>query len=110
MFLRHLSIDTVRIVSLNRLRKFRQLFDRTARCRESLRFDAIPTVTFSEQIRSIRRRAAGAPQPRSTDSQLRMEKIAGIRAAIAEGRYHVSADDLAQKMIDTVLDKRPPKP
>jgi len=39
-----------------------------------------------------------------------MEHLARIRTAIANGNYHVSAEDLAQKMIDTLLEKKPPKP
>lgn len=33
----------------------------------------------------------------------RMEKIARIRKAIAEGRYHVSAEDLAEAMIQHLV-------
>jgi anti-sigma28 factor (negative regulator of flagellin synthesis) len=38
-----------------------------------------------------------------------MEHIDRIRTAIAEGRYHVSAADLAQKLIDHMLVNRPPE-
>jgi len=95
---------------LNRWRKFRRWFDPTVRCKETLRLDPAPTMSSSEHIRSIRRRAAGAPSPPPSDSYLRMEHLARIRTAIANGNYHVSAEDLAQKMIDTLLEKKPPKP
>jgi len=39
-----------------------------------------------------------------------MEHIARIRTAIASGRYHVSAEYLAQKLIDDMLENKPPKP
>jgi flagellar biosynthesis anti-sigma factor FlgM len=88
----HLPIDIMRMVSLNRLRKSRRL----------------AKMSSNDQLRSIRRRAAGAEEP-SSDSNVRMEQIARIRAAIAEGRYHVSAADLAQKLIDHMVATRLPK-
>ena len=110
MFPPHLPIDIMRIVSLNRWRKFRRWFDHTVRCKETLRLDAALTMSSIEQIRSIRRRAAGVPELRSADLHLRMEHIARIRTAIASGRYHVSAEYLAQKLIDDMLENKPPKP
>ena len=105
----HLPINIMRMAPLNRLRKFRRLFDHTARCDEILRLDAAPRMPSSDQLRSIRRRAAEAERPSSADSQARMEHIARIRTAIAEGRYHVSAADLAQKLIDHIVANRRPK-
>jgi anti-sigma28 factor (negative regulator of flagellin synthesis) len=93
------------MVSLNRLRKSQRLFD----YKETLRLDATPRMPSSDQLRSIRRRAAGADEPFSADSHHRMEHIARIRTAIAEGRYHVSAPDLAQKLIDQMIANLPPK-
>ncbi len=93
---------------MNRLRKIRRLFDCTARCKQTPRL-AAADLSPSDQLRSIRRRAAGVEDPSSADSPLRTEHIARIRAAIAEGRYHVSAADLAQKLIDHMLANQPPK-
>jgi anti-sigma28 factor (negative regulator of flagellin synthesis) len=36
-------------------------------------------------------------------SGARLEKVATIRAAIANGTYHVSSADLAQKLIHTMF-------
>jgi flagellar biosynthesis anti-sigma factor FlgM len=105
----HLPIDIMRMVSLNRLRKSQRLFDHAVRCQEILRPDAAAKMSSSDQLRSIRKRAAGAEEPSSADSHARMERIAFIRTAIAEGRYHVSAADLAQKLIDHMIANRPPK-
>jgi len=93
---------------LNRLRKFRSLFDATIRCKKMPRL-AATNMSSSVQLHSIRRRAARGDELSSADSPARMEHIARLRTAIAEGRYHVSADDLAQKMIDHMLANRPPK-
>jgi len=98
----------MRMVSLNRSRKFRSLFDITVRCKELPRLAAAADLSSSAQLRAIRRRAARGDEPSSVDSHTRMEHIAGIRTAIAEGRYHVSADDLAQKLIDHMLANRTP--
>ncbi len=83
------------------------MFDHTARCREIPRLDAAARTSFSEQVRSIRRRAAGVEEPTADDSDARMERIARLRTAIAEGRYHLSADELAQKLIAHMLANRP---
>ncbi len=109
MFSRDLPIDIMRIVSLNRVRKIRSLFDSTARRNKTLCLEATATRSSIDQLRSIRKRAAGAEDPSPADSPVRTELIARIRAAIAEGRYHVSAAHLAQKLIDNMLANQPPK-
>ena len=99
---------------MNRLRKSRRLFGCTVSCKETLRCqealgpEGAATMFASDQLRSIRRRAAVVQEP-SADSLLRMEHIAMIRRAIAEGRYHVSATDLAQRLIHHMLANRTPK-
>src|ERR1700734_497523 len=105
----HLPIDMMRMVSLNRLRKFRRLFNDTVRCKETLRLAAAPRMSSSDHLRSIRRRAARVQEPPSAGSHARMEHIARIRTALAEGRYHISAADLAQKLIDHMIANRLPK-
>jgi anti-sigma28 factor (negative regulator of flagellin synthesis) len=45
--------------------------------------------------------------PTAYTPALRMERIAILRKAIAEGRYYVPAGDLAQKLIDHMLANRP---
>ena len=110
MFPSDLPIGIKRRMSLNRWRKFRRWFGPTVRCNETLRLDPAPTMSPTEQIRSIRRRAARTPSPPPSDAHLRLEKIARLRTAIATGSYHVSAEELAQKLIDTLLETKPPKP
>ncbi len=105
----HLPIDILRIVSLNRFRKFRRSFDHSLRCEERPRPDAAASLSTSDQLHSIRRRAGGADEPLFAGLDARMEHIARIRIAIAEGRYHVSAADLAQKLIDHMVANRRPK-
>lgn len=94
---------------MNRLRKFRQLFDHTARCKEMPRLDAAARMSSSDQLRSIRKRVGKVEEPSSANSHARMEHLADIRTAIAEGRYHVSAADLAQKLIDHMVVNRSPR-
>ena len=36
-------------------------------------------------------------------SDVRMERVVRVRAAIANGHYHVSSEDLAQKLISNML-------
>jgi anti-sigma28 factor (negative regulator of flagellin synthesis) len=109
MFPPHLPIDTMRVVSLNRERKSRRSIDYTDWRKKTLRPDGAATMSPSEQLRSIRRRAAGIEEPSSAGSPPRMENIARIGRAIAEGRYHVSAADLAKKLIHHMLANRPSK-
>ncbi|MGD0647339.1 MAG: flagellar biosynthesis anti-sigma factor FlgM [Acidobacteriaceae bacterium] len=73
------------------------------------RIDVAARMSISDQLRSIRKRAAAVERPSSADSHARMARIDRIRIAIAEGRYHVSAADLAQKLIDHIVANRPQK-
>lgn len=43
-----------------------------------------------------------------TRTLVRLERIAELQRAIAEGRYRVSSADLAQTLIDRMLKNRPP--
>jgi anti-sigma28 factor (negative regulator of flagellin synthesis) len=52
------------------------------------------------------RRVSGFPESSSEPSYIRMERVASLRAAIAQGDYHVSAADLAQKLMDHMLAHR----
>ncbi len=95
---------------LNRSRKSRRLFDHGPCREEMLRLDSTARMSSIDQLRSIRRRAAGIEEPFSAASPARMEHLVRIRAAIAEGRYHVSAADLAQKLIDHMIANRSSEP
>jgi anti-sigma28 factor (negative regulator of flagellin synthesis) len=57
----------------------------------------------AEQICLIRKRAAGVEAPPTAAFEPRTEHIDRIRVAIAEGRYDVSAEDLAQKLIHSLF-------
>jgi anti-sigma28 factor (negative regulator of flagellin synthesis) len=56
------------------------------------------TAVGSPGKTSSSRKKAAAPSP----------KVARIRKALAEGSYNVSASDVANKLIDRMLDHRPP--
>ncbi len=109
MFLSHLPIEIMRIVSLNRLRKSRRWFGRNLCGEQYPRLDTAIGISSDAQLRFIRRRAAGV-EGSSFSSAVRMEHIARIRTAIAEGRYHVSAADLAQKLVDHMVARCAAKP
>lgn len=117
MVSRDLPIDIMRIVSLNRVRKFRRLFRYLGRCHRTPRprtagISSNPSLPLpsDDPLCSIRSRAAATQDSTLSDAALRAERIARIQASIAEGRYRVSASDLAQKMIDNMLANRPPAP
>jgi negative regulator of flagellin synthesis FlgM len=38
------------------------------------------------------------------DTEVRMDKVAAIQAALAAGTYNVSASDVASKVVDSMLD------
>jgi len=40
------------------------------------------------------------------DTGVRMDKVAGIQAALAAGSYNVSAADVAVKVVDSMLDNQ----
>jgi flagellar biosynthesis anti-sigma factor FlgM len=42
-------------------------------------------------------------------TDVRLEKIERLKAAIANGTYHVSAEDLAEKMIESMLERKLPE-
>jgi flagellar biosynthesis anti-sigma factor FlgM len=48
---------------------------------------------------SLAKQAAALPD-------VRQEKVAAVRAAIADGTYEVSSEDVAQSLIDHMLDKQ----
>lgn len=49
--------------------------------------------------------AASAAAQAAPDSDVRMEKVAQVQKALAEGTYNVSSSDVANRMIDSMLGK-----
>ena len=49
--------------------------------------------------------AASAAAQAAPDSDVRMEKVAQVQKALAEGTYNVPSSDVANRMIDTMLGK-----
>jgi anti-sigma28 factor (negative regulator of flagellin synthesis) len=49
------------------------------------------------------RKAARSQESSQHPSGVRMDRVISIRAAIANGCYHVSSADLAQKLMDYML-------
>lgn len=47
--------------------------------------------------------ASGAPGQALSQSDVRMEKITALQQTIANGTYNVSADDVADKIINSLL-------
>ena len=105
MFRADLPIYVMRIVSLNKARRSSESFN-VARSRRSTR--RVPA-----RLCRIKLSCLASPSPTSTTptpppTPTRMERLADLKAAIAQGRYHVSAADLAQKLMDHLLGSRPP--
>jgi hypothetical protein len=115
----------MRIFSLNKARKSWELFDATKSlgktrpaqvrlCNVQMHLCKVKVSCFASTADSpaggrgaFRRGAIGfqksSPHPSDDRMDVRMERIAAIRAAIARDSYHVSAADLAQKLIDHML-------
>jgi negative regulator of flagellin synthesis FlgM len=49
--------------------------------------------------------AASAAAQAAPDSDVRMEKVAQVQKALAEGTYSVASSDVANRMIETMLGK-----
>jgi hypothetical protein len=62
-------------------------------------------------IERARREGAAGLEAASLDgSPAQVERLAELQAAIAEGRYHVSAAELAEKLMEHALAHQPVKP
>jgi anti-sigma28 factor (negative regulator of flagellin synthesis) len=59
--------------------------------------------------RALREDAIGVEAASPDGSPARLERLAVLRTAIAEGRYRVSAAELAQKLMDHMLALQPEK-
>ena len=49
--------------------------------------------------------AASAAAQSAPDSDVRMDKVAAVQKALAEGSYNVASSDVANRMIDAMLGK-----
>jgi anti-sigma28 factor (negative regulator of flagellin synthesis) len=124
MFPADLPISTLRIFSLNNVRKSWELLDGGKNSKEprpvGVRLLRGKTGSFASPADSA---ARVFPKDATTGSRkaspgtsylrrraqtgVRMERIAAVRAAIAQGTYYVSAADLAQKLMDRMLSHQP---
>ena len=51
-------------------------------------------------------RAGGLAAQSTADSDVRLDKVSQLKAAIASGTYRVSASDVADKLLDSLLKGR----
>ncbi len=107
MFRADLPIYVMRIFSLNKARRSSESFN-AARSRRSTR--RVPARLYRIKLSCLASPSptSTAPDPTPPPTPTRMERLADLKAAIAQGRYHVSAADLAQKLMDHLLGSRPP--
>jgi anti-sigma28 factor (negative regulator of flagellin synthesis) len=94
MFSAYLSINIVRIFSLGKERKSWELLD----------INESASSVFQKGATEFRK---ASPDPSYAQMGVRMERIVTIRAAIAQGSYHVSAAALARKLMGHMLAHRP---
>jgi len=110
----------MRILSLNKARRLRELIGlatgrkktRPAQARlcnvKVSRFTS--TADSPNSIRRALQKDAAEIQSTSPEHlRARIEHLIALKTAIAEGRYQVSAADLAQKLMDHLLVPRPVK-
>jgi Anti-sigma-28 factor, FlgM len=127
MFSAYPPISIMRIFSLNKVRKSWELLHvnesrhgvRHGQAgifkRKNLKMSCVVVTASSPKsvLSGFQRGATGlrraSPDPSYAQRDVRMERVAAIRAAIAQGSYHVSAADLAQKLMDHMLAHRPAK-
>jgi anti-sigma28 factor (negative regulator of flagellin synthesis) len=114
MYSPRLPIETVRVVSLEKMWSSWAAFDSDGHWvwgkEGTLRLQYGKTcrgrVTDGSTVggrRLLRNSAARSLERAMYLSDMRMERVARIRAAIASGCYHVSSEDLAQKLIGGML-------
>jgi anti-sigma28 factor (negative regulator of flagellin synthesis) len=120
MFCAYPPIENMRILSLNRARRSRELIgiarSREKTCRVQPRLckakgsHIASTADSPNSIHRALQKDVIEIQPASPDhSRARMERLVALKTAIAQGRYQVSAADLAQKLINHMLARRPLK-
>jgi flagellar biosynthesis anti-sigma factor FlgM len=76
-----------------------------ATCRIGVIGNSTAAATTSA-CRLLQRSTSNASKHAMDLSDVRMERVARIRAAIANGHYHVSSEDLAEKLIGVMLGAR----
>ncbi|NLT57763.1 MAG: flagellar biosynthesis anti-sigma factor FlgM [Clostridiales bacterium] len=67
--------------------------------------EAADQVTVSEQAAGLSRLSACARQEGPCNAAERQQRVAEIARQIEAGTYHVSADDLAEKILGDILPK-----
>jgi anti-sigma28 factor (negative regulator of flagellin synthesis) len=122
MFSADLPISILRIFSLNKVRKSWELLD-IDESKDGARQGRVglfrvkrscfaPAEDSPKGVSNVFQKDATGFRKASQDSSyaqmgVRMERIVTIRAAIAQGSYHVSAADLALKLMGHMLAHRP---
>jgi anti-sigma28 factor (negative regulator of flagellin synthesis) len=109
-----LPIEPIRVVSLKKVWSSCAVFDSDGhwiwgeedllrqRYGKTCRVRIINSATAGAG-RSLRSGTASSLEHAMDLSDVRMERVARIRTAIANGCYHVSSEDLAQKLIGAML-------
>ena len=78
----------------------RQRYGKT--CRIGVTVNSTASATAGTG-RLLQRSRTNFPERAMDLSDVRMERVVRIRTAIANGQYHVSSEDLAQKLISNML-------
>ncbi|HEX3662637.1 MAG TPA: flagellar biosynthesis anti-sigma factor FlgM [Acidobacteriaceae bacterium] len=67
--------------------------------------DAASAESSSSADEATLSSAASAAAQAAPDSDVRMDKVAQVQKALAEGTYNVASSDVANSMIDSMLGK-----
>ena len=62
-----------------------------------------PLAGDQARLSSAGSQVAQSASASASNSDVRLEKVAGIQAALQAGTYHVPAADVARKVVDSIL-------
>lgn len=65
--------------------------------------DRVSLSTESKDMQTAKQAVMAAPEDKSGNAD-RTEKIAGLQQAVAEGSYEVNPDQVAEKLIGSIVD------
>ncbi|MGA8530222.1 MAG: flagellar biosynthesis anti-sigma factor FlgM [Acidobacteriaceae bacterium] len=89
----------------NNLQGLQQLFGSQEVARTSSGKTAGTTAAGSSADEATLSSAASAAAQAAPDSDVRMDKVAQVQKALAEGTYNVASTDVANSMMDAMLGK-----
>lgn len=89
----------------NNLQGLQQLFASQEVAKPSSSKTAAPADGGGSADEATLSSAASAAAQAAPDSDVRMEKVAAVQKALAEGTYNVPASDVANRMMDAMLGK-----